>query len=338
MSEEEPQTGNVRAVERAIDILQSFTIEQSAMTVPDLQRKTGLSRPTLYRLLTTLAGKGMVRSEGDPLRFSLDHAAARLGRVWLSRVDLASSARPILERLRDDTNETAALFLLRGGRQFCAAEATSRQALAMSRGLGEMEHMTRGASGKAILAFLPQNQVLAAMPRNSPAKIRSALLHDLQVVRQDGFATSYGEIFVGAIAIAAPVFDHAGQVVGSIGLFGPEARMPPDKMPHAVTLVIGAARSLSAELGHLALTTARSDGSERIGKPTTRRPLRQDRAALDVVEVSTRCLSTEPRSGNRQQQEGRYSAELGGVAVAANDVAPKRRRRHRNQPGDADSH
>ena len=255
MGKDEQQGGNVRAVERAIAILRSFTVEQPAMTVPELQRKTGLSRPTLYRLLATLAGTGMIRSEGEPQRFSLDHEAARLGRVWLSRIDISASARPILERLRDATDETAALFLLRAGRQFCAVEVTSRHALAMSRGLGEMELMARGASGKAILAFLSEEQALATIP-GSPANARATLLKDLETIRRHGYAVSHGEIFVGAIAIAAPVFKQGSQVVGSVGLFGPEARMPEQSLAGAVEQVLAAAQALSAELGHVA--TSRS--------------------------------------------------------------------------------
>lgn len=251
---EDEKQGGVRAVERAIDILQSFSPERPTLTVPELQRSTGLTRPTLYRLLATLAGKGMVRAEGEPQRFSLDYAAARLSQVWLSRVDIVVSARPVIEGLRDATDETAALFVLRDGRQFCVLEAGSRQALSMSRGLGEMEHIAKGASGKAILAWMEESRALQMIPEE-PLPC-AAFLADLAAIRSDGHAISRAEVFLGAVSIAAPVFDRAGDVVGSIGLFGPEARMTARKLPAAIAQVVEAARALSAELG--ATTMARS--------------------------------------------------------------------------------
>ena len=240
--------GGVRAVERAIDILQSFSPERPALTVPELQQSTGLARPTLYRLLATLVGKGMVRAEGEPQRFSLDHAAARLGQIWLSRVDITVSARPIIERLRDDTDETAALFVLRAGRQFCVLEAGSRQALSMSRGLGEMEHIAKGASGKAILAFMEEARALQTIVGDGSIE-RTRFLADLAAIRKQGYAISHAEVFVGAISIAAPVFDQAGAVVGCIGLFGPQARLPSGKLPAVIKKVVDAAHELSCELG-----------------------------------------------------------------------------------------
>jgi DNA-binding IclR family transcriptional regulator len=178
----------------------------------------------------------------------LDHAAARLSQVWLSRFDITAAARPIVERLRDDTDESAGLFVLRDGRQFCVLEATSRQALAVSRGLGEIEHIARGASGKAILAFLDEARAFEIIPTKK-APPRTGLLADFARIRSAGYAISHAEVFVGAVAIAAPVFDRTGGVVGSIGLYGPEARMPAKRLPGAIRLVVDAARALSAELG-----------------------------------------------------------------------------------------
>ena len=65
--------GNVRAVERAIAILFSFTRGSPMKTVAELQGELGISRPTLYRLLQTLQRQGLVRGSGEPLRYTLDH-------------------------------------------------------------------------------------------------------------------------------------------------------------------------------------------------------------------------------------------------------------------------
>jgi IclR family transcriptional regulator, acetate operon repressor len=240
----------VRAVERAIDILQSFSGDQPLMSVLELQKRVRLSRPTLYRLLDTLADKGLIRAVGTPQRYTLDHGVAKLAHVWFGNIDATQIARPIIEQLWAETNETAALFVLRGDRRLCVMEFPSRHALAISRGLGETEHIARGASGKAILAHMPAEDV-ERLVKTAPREInRKRLARDLARVRETGYAVTGGEVFVGALAMAAPYFDHTGRVAGSVGLFGPQARIDDTTAARYVQLVLAAAQKVSAELGH----------------------------------------------------------------------------------------
>jgi DNA-binding IclR family transcriptional regulator len=242
----------VRAVERAVAILQAFSPARPSMSVMELQGVVGLSRPTLYRLLQTLAAKGLVRADGEPQRFSLGPGIVSLAHTWMSCADVTRLARPVLERLRDETDETAALFVLRDDKRLCVLELVSRQPLAISRGLGETEHISHGASGKAILAFVDESGGVAASLWNTlPDEVDGRKLRDeLARTRESGFAVSRSEKFAGAVAIAAPFFDHAGRVAGSVGLFGPEARLGEERVGRAASLVVEAARRLSAELGY----------------------------------------------------------------------------------------
>jgi IclR family acetate operon transcriptional repressor len=242
---------SVRAVERAIEILQCFSPEKPWMSVLEIQRKVPLSRPTLYRLLQTLASKGLIRIEGEPQRFALDYAVGGLAHSWMAGLDVIGLARPILERLRAETGETAALFVRRGALRQCVLELTSPQVLSMSRGIGETDHVRRGASGKAILAFMDESDiaaVLRSLPKGTDPKRLSA---DLARVRRDGLAISRGEVFVGAIAIAAAYFDHAGRVAGSLGVFGPQARLDEQWVAKTSRAVVKCAAELSTALGRL---------------------------------------------------------------------------------------
>jgi IclR family acetate operon transcriptional repressor len=253
MASDHQGSKNVRAVDRAIDILQSFLPDEPWMSVLEIQRKVPLSRPTLYRLLQTLTAKGLVRAQGEPQRFALDFGVGRLAHSWIAGIDVVALARPILERLRIATGETTALFVRRGDLRQCVAELASPHVLAISRGIGETDHLWRGASGKAILAFMDDNEVAAVM-RTLPKGIdKTVLLADLSRARKDGFFVSRGEVFVGAIAIAAPYFDHTDYVAGSVGVFGPEARLDEPWVVKAALSVGKSATELSAASGHVLL-------------------------------------------------------------------------------------
>ena len=243
---------------RAAAILKAFNSERPRLTVLELQRATGISRPTLYRLLQTLVGTGLVQAGGEPQRFGLGPAVMGLAHVWTSAMDVVELARPVLTRLRDATGETAALFLLQGDQRLCVLEIPSRQVLAITRGVGGTEHISRGASGKAILAYLAEADPAAqAVWRSLPAEVDQArLLADLERCRKDGLSISRGEVFRGAIAIAVPIFRANQQVAGSLGLFGPEARIDTAQAASFGEMAQAAAAELTVALGGAPLRDA----------------------------------------------------------------------------------
>ena len=70
------------------------------------------------------------------------------------------------------------------------------------------------------------------------------------MVRSRGYAVSYGKVFVGAVALAAPTFNHNGEVAGCLGVFGPRARVKDADIPRFGALVIQAANTISEQYGH----------------------------------------------------------------------------------------
>jgi IclR family transcriptional regulator, acetate operon repressor len=241
---------SVRAVERAVEILEAFSKDRPSMSVLEIQKEVGLSRPTVYRLLETLAAKGLIRVHGTPQRFSLDYGVQRLAQSWQSGLDPIAAARPILGRLHDETKETVALMIARDQQSLCVLEFPSPHVLAVSRGIGPIGHVARGATGKAILAFMDdkaREAVLSTLPKDID---KAGLLADIAKTRRDGFRISRGEIFAGAIAIAAPYFDHAKRVVGSIGVFAPEVRVTKEWIERTAERVTAAAADLSSALGY----------------------------------------------------------------------------------------
>jgi DNA-binding IclR family transcriptional regulator len=249
-----PETKSIRAVERAIDVLLCFDHAAPTLGISDLQKRLGLSRPTLYRLLRALERKGLVRSFGSPQRFELDHRVAALADAWLARSDAATVAVPFLKELWSVSEETVALFLpTTPAMKVCALELPSRQPLVFRRGVGFAEPTTSGASGKALLAFMAPDEVAAAI---ADAPDRPALQSELERIRADGYCISEGEIIAGAVAIAAPVFDRAGRVAASICLFGPQARLAGPHRAACLAAARATANQISAALGYTAARAA----------------------------------------------------------------------------------
>jgi IclR family acetate operon transcriptional repressor len=239
----------VRAVERALDVLAAFGPAQHDLLVADLVKLVGLSRPTLYRLLHTLEKKGFVTSSGEPQRFRLGPAVAKLAHAWGATLDLNTLARPVMTEAWTFTAETVALFVARGDMRLCVAEMPSSQPISFRRGVGYTEKLVRGASGRAILAYTPlQAGQLEAFAAGTNADL--AWLRDqLAVTRERGYAMGHNELIQGAYAVAAPFFDGTGTVAGSLGVFGPDIRLTETRVNEFGQVLRGLADKLTSHLG-----------------------------------------------------------------------------------------
>ncbi|MDB5732665.1 MAG: IclR family transcriptional regulator [Variovorax sp.] len=249
MAESEKLNDSVRAVDRALEILLAFTPTDNELSAGELLKRVDLSRPTLYRLLYTLEQSGFVVSTGEPQRFRLGPAVARLAHVWTSTQDIGAIAQPMMQRLREQTGETVALFVPQGMYRVCVAELASSQPLSFKRGVGYSERIAVGASGRAILAHtVLEDGELARYAAGLKIDLEG-YPKELEAIRKRGYATSRNELLQGAVAIAAPYFNGAAQVAGSIAVFGPSARMHAAEVEAFGKLLVEEARALSRALG-----------------------------------------------------------------------------------------
>lgn len=250
----------VRAVERAAAILVSFVEGPPVQDMAALQKATGLSRPTLYRLLGTLERVGFIYSFGEPRRFQVGHRCAALAGAWSQSPLLASVSREVLEELRRETQETVSLMVpLSDTQRLCVVELKSFQAISFSRGIGYSEPMHRGASGKVILACYAPERLRATLVALD-VKPTPALLDDLATIRRRRLCTTHGEVIVGTVAIAAPVLIDDGGVAASVCVFGTELRMGLGAVRRCETAVQAAAEAIGKRLREV--TSAKSSAGQ----------------------------------------------------------------------------
>jgi IclR family transcriptional regulator, acetate operon repressor len=239
----------VRAVERALEILKAFSVNDPELSAAQLLQRVPLSRPTLYRLLQTLVKSGFVVSVGEPQKFRLGPAVGQLTHAWSSGLNISLLGQPIMQRVWETTEETVALFVPQGHMRLCIAELPSAQALSFKRGVGYQERIVLGASGQVILAHA--DVTIEAIERYAEGLPIEPLrfAQDLRQIRKRGYASSKNALIEGAVAIAAPFFNSHGQVAGSIAVFGPGVRLKDEKVRQFGAILVKEAAALSRVLG-----------------------------------------------------------------------------------------
>jgi DNA-binding IclR family transcriptional regulator len=249
----------IRSVDRAVAILDLLAREGWSAGA-EVARELHVHRSTALRLLATLDRHGLVERDPRTSKYRLGRRLVQLASSVRGEVDLRQAARPVCESLARTLGETVTLDVL-DGREIVPIEQASGSTSVMSvNWLGTRSPVHCTASGKVILAFGPEAvraEVLEAGQlehRTSRTIVdRAALGAQLAAAREHGFAATFEELEVGLNAVAAPVRNAAGDVVGAIDVSGPAHRIDPASRHNLVARTVEAAHDLSRRLGYRAV-------------------------------------------------------------------------------------
>ncbi len=249
---------SVQSVERAIDILESFSAEEPGLGVGELSRRVSLPKSTVFRLLTTLVSRGFIAQNSETSLYHLGVKLIPLANSVYVYSDLRQVARPHLRSLADTLEETTSLSVLVDAEiiNLDQVEFTGRLVVRAGRAGYRMPfHAT--SAGKVIVAYLPEDELERSLASPLPT-LTSATITDLDTlksqlldVRTRGYAISYEELEEGLHAISAPICNHEGNVIACISVSGPSYRLTRSRIEETSPQVIQAADQISRELGHI---------------------------------------------------------------------------------------
>jgi DNA-binding IclR family transcriptional regulator len=244
---------HVQPVERALDLLSAFTREEPRHGLAELSRRTGLTKPTVLRLIDPLLARGLVHrtDEGD---YTMGAAVLRLASAC--EPDLRERATPILRKLRDELGETAIASIRAGDDRVHVAVVESQHPYRRSSYPGDRAALYLGSASKVLMAAMTDDEI-RAYARRIPLQLHTGevlsvdeLLRQVNVVRAQGWSDLVDQRNVGGASVAAPVLDHHGVVVAALHVSIPLTRYSPEARDRALTAVLAAAAELSSRLGY----------------------------------------------------------------------------------------
>jgi DNA-binding IclR family transcriptional regulator len=284
-----------QAVTRALALLKAFTAERNVLRLPELAQQVGLNKTTAHRLLSALAGEGLLERLPAGAGYRLGPELLALGSRALSASGLREACHGELQALALATRETVTLEVLVGRDVLILDEAVGDHVVGSmpSRGTRWPAHAT--STGKVLLAHLPPAALEALLdgplPASSPRTITAPgeLRRELGRVRSRGWATASEELEIGFVAIGAPVRAADGEVVAAISVGGPKARLTAARTRELLAALQPAARSVSARLGYRAPGTAAPSAAA--GEP----------AGTTVADDARRTLRGSSRAAGRRR-------------------------------------
>ena len=249
------QQNTIKSLDRAMAVLEHLSQTQGR-ALSDIASEMGQSPATVYRVLVTLEGRGMVEFDPGEQLWHIGAQSFIIGARFLRRTSLVERARPIMRRLMEHTGETANLGVEKEGSVLFLSQVETHASIRAFFPPGTLSPLHASGIGKALLAQMDTERLARAlhdsqMEAFTPHTITTVdqLHQDLSAIRARGYAIDGEERTLGMRCIAAPVFDMNAEAVAGISVSGPVSRVAESDIDRLSDAVREAAAMLTQAIG-----------------------------------------------------------------------------------------
>lgn len=250
-------TRQIQSVARATQIIDHIADHGNQDSLSNIARTIGLSKSTVFSLISTLEQLGYVQQDQTTGRYSLGLRLFELGQIVHASMDIRTIAMPHLQKLAEKHGETAHLAVLSGDEVVYIDKVDSPHSIRITSQIGGRNPAHCTGVGKVLLAWLPVSEFDNIMESKhlthfTPNTItdHEALKQHLQQVRYQGYAMDEEEIEMGLSCIAAPIKNHKGDVIAAISISGPSHRMTCENLSLIRKDILDTASAISGKFGY----------------------------------------------------------------------------------------
>jgi IclR family transcriptional regulator, acetate operon repressor len=246
----------LRTVDKALKLLDFFTIPEPEWGLSELARRAELDKATTLRMLSALVGNGLVEQHPQTRRYRLGSKLLKLARIREATSPLMSIIQPVLDRLAGGTGETAHASLASNDAMLTVGIAEPQRPTRVSIDPSEPLPFHATASGIAYLAFAPPDVVARVLSGDSleahterTIVSSDAIRRKLAEVATRGYAVSERSFEMEVIGTAAPIFDASGYSCGAIAVASIASRFDGELERSAAAAVMRSATEITRATG-----------------------------------------------------------------------------------------
>lgn len=250
----------IRSVEKALQVLKSFSISSPTLSLTELSKVTGLNKTTVLRLLRTLEKHSFVETVSEDGKYTIGVEVYKLGNVFFHSLDLEKKARPHLTKLANELKKTIHLCILDEAKALYLDKIESDEQtvriMTSKRGAHASLHCT--GVGKTLLAFQPDAKREAILNSLELDRFTKNTITDMDVLKKEldkiqkqGYALDLEEREEDIVCIAAPVRNMNGNVIASVSISGLAHQVPRKTLKGTYKeKLLQTAHTISRAMGH----------------------------------------------------------------------------------------
>jgi DNA-binding IclR family transcriptional regulator len=274
MSMRSKRNYDITALQRGLRLLHLFSESPRGLSAKQVAIAARLPVSTVHRFLANLVTAGFLNRDGEGIHH-LGIACFSIGQAAAGQLDIRRLSLPYLRELNQQTRETIHLTVRHGLAAVYVEKLDSPEPLRIHSRIGASVPLYCTAVGKVMLAYMPsdeQNRILPELDlkRVTPNSVGNLqeLKTELFRVRKNGYASDLEEHELHIRCVAAPIWDHTGNVQSSVSITAPSIRMPVARLRQLAPLIQAAGLQISAELGYQPAASVAVSAARRNGKAT----------------------------------------------------------------------
>lgn len=243
----------MNSIEKTLYLLEILKTQRDGIRISDLSEKLDMPIATVHRMLSALVKYKYVKQDADSKKYSLGFMFLDMSKYILDSMDLRKLSKPYLTDLAYSSKEACHLSVLDGYEIVFIDRVESTYMISSSHKIGMRCQAYMSASGKAILAAMPQNIMLGLVDKmdftqgnGKMIQSKEALLKELEIVREKNYAIDNEEVEIGGRCVGAAILDYNCFPVAGVSISGPSTRMDLDYLENCLAvMVVDTARKIS---------------------------------------------------------------------------------------------
>lgn len=246
----------IRAVERAIQILNCFSFEKPVLSIDEIMTKTKLAKATIYRLLWTLERNDLIQYDQSLNKYRLGNKPLEYGGIVLANLDIRREAEPYMQDLHEQTGHSIILAKQQDDSIQYLVRYDSDEGLLPTNFVGRRRTLHNGALGIVLLSYMDKDFVHDLLKRypleqHTPKTVvdESRFLERLNEIRDVGYYVDEDETFMGYTAIATPIFNEKNEAIAALAISGASFKMEGTRRKELTNLVKDVALKISKQMG-----------------------------------------------------------------------------------------
>ena len=257
INEQKDRSSSVRALDKAIRILENISALEGDTDLASLSRKMQIPKSTLLRLLHTLKDHNLIHQDETTRRFKLGLGLIALGKAAEIGFDLVQQIHPFLVDLSRETGETASLMVLEGDFSVYIDQVVSTSLIRGQPRIGESLELHVSSGGKVLLSAMDDARVerilhekVLEQKTEKTITDLDILLKEVQKIRDQGYAVDDEEAEMGGRCVAVPLWDKAGNVIAAVSVMGPTTRIRQKDFAELARVVKAGVLRASVSMGY----------------------------------------------------------------------------------------
>lgn len=247
----------VQSVDRALTILELLSEYNEGMGITEISGKIELHKSTVHRLLATLIYKGFVEQDPENNKYKVSLKLFVIGTKRVEGTDIMNVSKPFTTTLMDSLNEVVHLVIRDKNDIVYIDKVEANNTIRMASTIGKRSPLYCTSVGKAILAFMSEDEVNEIWASSNIKSLTDNTIVDydkfkdeLKKIKENGYSVDDEENELGVRCVGAPVFNRSGEIEGAISISGPTTRVTKDKVVEISKEVKKCAYLISKELGY----------------------------------------------------------------------------------------